>query len=492
MGAAVLGGVFSIGIWKTIANDEVKVERHYHPQYDAIKTHYAGIAPGSSMDFDFTAAAEKTTPDVVHIKSTIKDSRSVQEFQIPDPFKDFFGDHFFDHDQNKEMQPEPLIGSGSGVIIRPDGYIVTNNHVVAGASAIEVTLNDNRTFDAEVVGTDPNTDLALIKIDVDGLPAMTIANSDNVKVGEWVLAIGNPFNLESTVTAGIVSAKGRNINILEDRAAIESFIQTDAAINPGNSGGALVDLDGNLIGINTAIATPTGVYAGYGFAVPSNIMKKVVEDIIDYGKVQRAFLGVVIHNLDSKLVKEKNIPVNEGVYVDSLMQGGAAREAGIKAGDVIIKLDNTEIKTSSQLQEGIARHKPGDHVGITLLRSGKEKTISVNLKNVSGDTGLVKAYKDDILKGLGADFENLPGTTRQKLGLGKGGVEVTHLYPGKLTEQTDIKEGFIITGVNNKAINNVDDLITELKRSGTGVLIQGIYPQHPERTVFYGFALRNS
>jgi serine protease Do len=496
IGAAILGGVLSIGIWKAIDHDDARPWQISTPEYRAVKTHYHTTnVSGDGIDFDFTAAAEKSTPGVVHIKSTIKGSGSVQEFELPDPFKDFFGDNLFgrNQNQNQKIEPQPRIGSGSGVIIRPDGYIVTNNHVVADASQIEVTLNDNRSFEAEVVGTDPTTDLALIKIDAHDLPAMSVGNSDDVKVGEWVLAIGNPFNLESTVTAGIVSAKGRNINILDDRAAIESFIQTDAAINPGNSGGALVNLNGNLIGINTAIATPTGVYAGYGFAVPSNIMKKVVEDIINYGKVQRGFLGITIRNLDSKLVKEKNIPVNEGVYVDSLMSDGAAKAAGIKAGDVIVKLDNNEIKTSAQLQEGIARHKPGDKVEVTLLRGGKEKVIGVDLKNVSGDTGLVKAYKDDVLKGLGAEFDNVSKSESEKLGLeGKGGVKVTHLYPGRLTEQTDIHEGFIITGVNNKKVSSVDDLISELKRSGEGVLIQGVYPQSPDKKVFYGFSLNNS
>lgn len=484
--AALLGGVLSIGIWRAIDGQDNKIRYEIAPAHNAVQTSYSANTLGAPMDFDFTSAAERAIPSVVHIRSTIKETPTVQQLQIPEPFRDFFGDNNFGNNQ----RPEPAVASGSGVIIRPDGYIVTNNHVVADASKLEVTLNDNRTFDADVVGTDPNTDLALIRIDAKDLPSMPIGNSDEAKVGEWVLAVGNPFNLESTVTAGIVSAKGRNINIYEDRAAIESFIQTDAAINPGNSGGALVDLDGNLIGINTAIATPTGVYAGYGFAVPSNLMKKVVDDLINYGKVQRAYLGVTIHNLDSKLAKEKNIPANEGIYIDSVMADGAAQSAGIKPGDVIIKLDENVIKTSSQLQEGIARHKPGDKITLTLLRQGKEKTINVNLKNVSGNTEITKAYKDDILKGLGAEFENISKSEKTKLGLeGKGGVVVTHLYLGKLTQQTDIHEGFIITAVNNKEVSNVDDLIAELKKSHEGVLIQGIYPQNPDQKVFYGFSL---
>lgn len=484
--AALLGGVLSVGIWRAIDGQGSQIRYEIAPAHNAVQASYSANALGAPMDFDFTNAAGKAIPSVVHIRSTIKETPSVQQLQIPEPFRDFFGDNNLGNNQ----KPEPAVASGSGVIIRPDGYIVTNNHVVADASKLEVTLNDNRTFDADVVGTDPNTDLALIRIDAKDLPSMPIGNSDEAKVGEWVLAVGNPFNLESTVTAGIVSAKGRNINIYEDRAAIESFIQTDAAINPGNSGGALVDLDGNLIGINTAIATPTGVYAGYGFAVPSNLMKKVVDDLINYGKVQRAYLGVTIHNLDSKLAKEKKIPANEGIYIDSVMADGAAQSAGIRPGDVIIKLDGNMIKTSSQLQEDIARHKPGDEITLVVLRQGKEKTINVNLKNISGNTEITKAYKDEILKGLGAEFENISKSEQSKLGIeGKGGVRVTHLYLGKLTQQTDIQEGFIITAVNNKEISNMDDLITELKKSHEGVLIQGFYPQNPTQKVFYGFSL---
>ncbi|HEX5171857.1 MAG TPA: Do family serine endopeptidase [Cyclobacteriaceae bacterium] len=486
IGAGLLGGLLALGVWNIAGLDSVRPGFENKPNYKIVQANYTKGDAVGGLNYDFSNVAEKATPSVVHIMSTLKES-SAQVFEIPDPFKDFFGDQFLQ--PNQKVEPQPRVGSGSGVIIRPDGYIVTNNHVVDGASRIDVTLNDNRTLSAEVVGTDPNTDLALIKVDAKDLPTIIVGNSDNLRVGEWVLAIGNPFNLESTVTAGIVSAKGRNINILEDKAAIESFIQTDAAINPGNSGGALVDINGNLIGINTAIATPTGVYAGYGFAVPSNIMKKVVEDLINYGKVQRGFLGVTIRNLDSKLVKEKNLSINEGVYVDSLMDGGAAKDAGIKAGDVIIKLDNNDIKTSAQLQEGIARHNPGDKVDLTVVRKGSEKVIPVNLKNVTGDRSLVKAYQDEVLKGLGAEFENLSQKDKAKLGLtNQGGVVVAHLFPGKLTEQTDIQEGFIITSVNNKKINDVDGLIAELKRSGEGVLIQGIYPQRPDKKVYYGFS----
>ena len=482
----MLGGVLSIGVWKAVG-DEGTVTHEYVPASHAIKANYVGKTSADKIDFDFTTAAEMATPGVVHITSTVKEPAYAQQGEIPDAFKGFFGDEFFGRN-GQRAEPQPRMGSGSGVIIRSDGYIVTNNHVVADASEIKVTLNDNRSFDAEVVGTDPNTDLALVKIKADNLPALVIANADNVKVGEWVLAIGNPFNLESTVTAGIVSAKGRNINILEDRSAIESFIQTDAAINPGNSGGALVNLQGELVGINTAIATPTGVYAGYGFAVPSTIMKKVVEDLIAYGKVQRAYLGVVIRNLDSKLVKEKHLSINEGVYVDSLMENGSAKAAGLKQGDVIVMMDGHVIKNSSQLQENLAGHKPGDNVSITVLRNGNEKMLTASLKNVTGDTGLVKAYKDDVLKGLGAEFQNVPRKEGEKMGIA-GGVQITHLYPGKLTEQTDVQESFIITSLNNRKVDSVDSFIAELKKSGEGVLMEGIYPQNPGKKMYFGFSL---
>ena len=360
--------------------------------------------------------------------------------------------------------------------------------MVKGADELEVTLYDNRTFKAEVIGVDPTTDLAVIKIDAKELPTLAIGNSDNVRVGEWVVAVGNPFNLTSTVTAGIVSAKGRNINILRENAAIESFIQTDAAVNPGNSGGALVNMNGELIGINTAIASQTGSYAGYSFAVPSNIVGKVVEDMIRYGKVQRAFLGITIRNLDSDLANDLDLDFSEGVYVDSVVAGGSAAGAGIKRKDVIVKIDDREVKTVPELQEIIGRHRPGDEVRVVVVRNGEEQAIQVKLKTLEGKTEVVSADPEEqSLKSLGADFEDVPGNLAEKLHI-DGGVQIKRLYPGKLRSQTDVREGFIITKANRKPVRNVKDLAEALKESGDGALIEGVY-ENEKGKFFYGFGM---
>ncbi|MDX1408157.1 MAG: trypsin-like peptidase domain-containing protein, partial [Saprospiraceae bacterium] len=332
---------------------------------------YSRNENGEIVPLDFTRIAEDVMGAVVHIKSTYSYNGYRQQPGLPnpfedlfrnDPFRDFFNPRYFYRSPSPDQQPDPQvrIGQGSGVIISEDGYIVTNNHVVADAVDLEVILHDNRSYQASLIGTDPSTDLALLRINENDLPTLPLTNSDDVQVGEWVLAVGNPFNLTSTVTAGIVSAKGRNINLLRERFAVESFIQTDAAINPGNSGGALVNLAGGLIGINTAIASPTGAYSGYGFAIPANIVSKVVEDLINYGVVQRGVLGVMIRTLDSHLREEQNLKATGGVFVDSLLENSAAGEAGIRAGDVILGIDDQEVLTSPQLQEIIARHRPGD------------------------------------------------------------------------------------------------------------------------------------
>jgi Do/DeqQ family serine protease len=314
----------------------------------------------------FNEAAEKVMPAVVHITS-IKEyrPRSAEEQR----FYDFFG------------APQPSKGTGSGVIISPKGYIVTNNHVINGASTVEVVLHDKRKFQARVIGTDPSTDLAVLQIEAANLPVVAMTNSDEAKIGEWVLAVGNPFELTSTVTAGIISAKGRNINILGGRQSIESFIQTDAAVNPGNSGGALVNVKGELLGINTAIATPTGTFAGYSFAVPINLVKKVVQDLIDFGEVRRGFLGVMIQEVDDALAKKLNLTVPQGVYVQDLMPEGGAAEAGVKKGDVIVAVNGNSIKNVAELQEKIGSRNPGEAVSLTVVRDGSSKELMVKLKN---------------------------------------------------------------------------------------------------------------
>lgn len=471
--AGLIGGAVALGASKLIDRTPSVI------RFASGNTATSRLASLAESGVDFTSVAEIANPAVVHIKAT-SSGRTMGMGGSGDPFEDFFG--------GRGMRMMPQQSSGSGVIIASNGHIVTNNHVVKDAQELEVTLYDNRTYKAEVIGVDPTTDLAVIKINEKDLPTLVIGNSDNVRVGEWVMAVGNPFNLTSTVTAGIVSAKGRNINILRENAAIESFIQTDAAVNPGNSGGALVNMNGELIGINTAIASQTGSYAGYSFAVPSNIVGKVVEDMIRYGKVQRAFLGITIRNLDNDLVEDLNLDFNEGVYVDSVVAGGSAAGAGIKRKDVIVKIDDREVKTVPELQEIIGRHRPGDDVNVVVVRNGEEKAIQVKLKTLEGKTEVAAADPEEMsLKSLGADFETIPGSLAKKLGV-EGGVKIKRLYPGKLRTQTDVREGFIITKANRKPVNSVSDLSEALKDSGDGALIEGVYEDQKGK-FFYGFGM---
>jgi S1-C subfamily serine protease len=355
--------------------------------------------------------------------------------------------------------------------------VVTNNHVIRGAEDIEVTLYDNRVFKAKVIGSDPSTDLALLKISEKGLPYLPLVNSDEVEVGEWVLAVGNPFNLTSTVTAGIISAKARNINILRDRSAIESFIQTDAAINPGNSGGALVNLQGGLVGINTAIASTTGAYAGYGFAVPANIVSKVVEDLIEFGMVQRGFLGLMIRSVDGNLAREKELEVTVGVYVDSITANSAAGEAGVQVGDVILGVNSVDTRSSSELLETIGRKRPGDEVTLKVNRSGKVMEFEVVLRNQDGDTKLVQKSTETVLDVLGIELEKV-----------ERGLKITRLGPGKLREQTDIRKGFIITKVDHRDPGSIEDLVRYLEKAEGGIMLEGIYENVPG-THYYAFGM---
>jgi Do/DeqQ family serine protease len=400
--------------------------------------------------------------------------------EIPETFRRFFG--------NPEPRQQPKQeGTGSGVIISADGYIVTNNHVVADAEKIEITLHDKRLLTARVIGLDPNTDVALIKIDAENLPTLSFANSDELKVGEWVVAVGNPFNLESTVTAGIISAIGRSINILEGKAPIESFIQTDAVVNPGNSGGALVNTQGDLIGINTAIASPTGVFAGYSFAVPSNIVAKIVTDLREHGTVQRGYLGAIIRGIDGRYAQEMKLPVNEGVYIDSVLSDGAAAKAGLKKGDIIKELDGVSISTSSKLLEMVGRKRPGDEILVTVLRDGADKKLTVTLRNSSGNTGLVsKSEPSATLDKLGATFSDLSKAERDKLKV--EGVKVEQLSAGLLRRYTDIEEGFIITRIDRQDVKSVAELKKAIENKEGGLLIEGRYPDSP-RKYYYGLGL---
>ncbi|ALM07993.1 serine protease [Sediminicola sp. YIK13] len=436
---------------------------------------------------DFTETAKKVLDAVVHIRSTqitpSIDSR-IQPQQMPDFFREFFGDRFQMPDN---MPQQPLFGSGSGVIIDKKGYIVTNNHVIKNAKELVVTLHNNETYKAMVIGADPTSDIALLQIEGNNLKALSFVDSDDVEVGEWVLAVGNPYSLYSTVTAGIVSAKARNININQEKFAIESFIQTDAAINPGNSGGALVDLDGKIIGINSAIATRTGSYTGYGFAVPSNIVTKVVNDILKFGSVQRAILGVTITTMNGNLAKEKKIDFIKGVWVESVGEDSAAQKAGIEAGDVIIKVDGINVSTSPRLQEIIAQHRPGDKVMIIVNRDGKEKEFLVVLESLKGTRDITKKENVEMLNYLGADFETLDKETSKKLDL-EGGVRVVNLYPGLLRKNTQMRPGYIITHIDGKKVTNIKEMVAMLEKKEGGVMLEGVYEDIPGKH-YYAFGL---
>lgn len=474
--------------WNQDKGKTIKIE--HLSSSPATRAVYTVDEGGEVIPLDFTTTAANVMDAVVHIKSTYRVERSrnnrnpLEEFFRDDPFRDFF---FRQDPDTRRQEPQVQVGQGSGVIISEDGYIVTNNHVIENADDIEVNLHDNRVYKAVVVGTDPSTDLALLQIKEVGLPSLALVNSDEVQVGEWVLAVGNPFNLNSTVTAGIVSAKGRSINILREKFAVESFIQTDAAINPGNSGGALVNLSGGLIGINTAIASPTGAYSGYGFAVPANIVRKVVEDLMAYGVVQKGVLGVMIRTVDGNFQKEKDLTINQGAYVDSLLEGSAAGKAGILPGDVIVEVDGIATASSAQLQEVIARHRPGDEVRVRVNRAGEDKAFNVILHNQSGEKQLVAKAELNVLTTLGAEFEELDAGRAKKLDI-PGGVQVTRLLAGKLRKQTQMREGFIITKVDGKPVKTVDDLVATLEDKQGGVLLEGVYEDIPG-AYYYGFGM---
>ncbi|MFV8375745.1 trypsin-like peptidase domain-containing protein [Flavobacterium sp. LB1P71] len=439
------------------------------------KTSYTGLV-------DFKLAAKIATPGVVHIKclfkSQIQRDRNEDEFyNLPDQLKEFFKEEPFLRQFKFQQQysPEPLIGSGSGVILTPDGYIITNNHLVKDADEINITLFDRRSYPAKIIGTDPQTDLALLKIDEKNLSFIRYGDIDTIEVGEWVVAVGNPFNLASTVTAGIVSAKARNINILNDQGAIESFIQTDAAVNPGNSGGALVTLDGKLIGINTAIATPTGVYAGYAFAIPVDIVKKVANDLMNFGSVKRGVLGISIRDLNSTLAKEINIGRANGVYVDSVMVNGAAKQAGINVKDVIISIDDIETFSAAKLQEIIMRKHPGEKVKIALIRNGKEKKeFIVTLQKQEAIPKIIKTTGKDLFKNLGVELVQINKEDQKKYNV-RNGLKVTKLYEGKLKRDTNIREGFVITSVNNKAMSTINSFMEAVEAQKGGIILEGKY-----------------
>jgi serine protease Do len=463
---ALAGGLTALSISKFLSKNAGKSISEIQQSYAT-----SGLAVSSLPNIDFVEVSEKAINTVVHIKTTYggvnaEKGESGNE-QFFDPF-DFFND--------KRIPQGPQQASGSGVILTPDGYIVTNNHVIDNSTKIEVVLNDKRTYVAELVGADPETDLALLKIEEVDLQFISFGNSDDVRIGEWVIAVGNPFNLTSTVTAGIVSAKGRNINLLRQNTdyAIENFIQTDAAVNPGNSGGALVNVKGELIGINTAIASETGSYTGYSFAVPVNIAKKILDDIKKYGEVKRAILGVRIQDITSELADREGLKEYKGVFVPEVVEGSAADKAGIKKGDVILKINDVQVNSSSELQEQVSKYYPGQKVKLAISRNNSNKEIEVTLRSKDGKTEIETISKVETQSLFGAVFENITREDKVKFKI-QNGVRVKKITKGPL-QQKGVPEGFIVTAIDKKPVYTVKDLKSMLENKKGATLIDGILP----------------
>jgi len=467
LGLGLLGGMLPLGLFLCLNNpypslsDEVLDGNRYH------QARFASMGSNPMMTENFVDAAENTINSVVHVTTKVVKT-SVQQ----DPFFEFF---YGPGSGNREFKQYGS-GSGSGVIVSSEGYIVTNNHVIDNASEIEVILNDNSKYSATVVGADPSTDVAILKINAPNLKPIALGNSDDLKVGEWVLAVGNPFNLTSTVTAGIVSAKARNINILADKTnnnvvPIESFIQTDAAVNPGNSGGALVNTKGELIGINSAISSPTGSYSGYSFAIPINLVQKVMRDLIDFGVVQRGFLGVQISDISQELKEKHDLPSLKGVYISKVTEDGSADKAGIKEGSVILKVGMKEVNSSAELQEEIGKRRPGDNVTLTLRnKKGITETIDVILRNSEGNTSLMNKNEVSKTSALGAIFVNLTDKEKKELNIAYG-VKIKTLNAGKL-KGLGVEEGMIITKINNDPVESVEQLTSKLGSGNRGILLE--------------------
>lgn len=472
---ALVGGFSALGLYKlTETPQKVYVTQPETENSSKLVSNYDISARPKS----FEAAAEVSLNAVVHVKTS-----STINYQVHPLYQFFYGN---------QIPQEQVQGAGSGVIISDDGYIVTNNHVIDRADEIQVTLNNKKTYTAKVIGTDPSTDLAVLKIEEENLPFLVFGNSNQLKVGEWVLAVGNPFNLTSTVTAGIVSAKGRDINVLKGdpfsgNTAIESFIQTDAAVNPGNSGGALVNVSGELVGINSAIKSNTGSFAGYSFAIPSNLVNKVVKDLKEFGNVQRGFIGINIRNIDEELAKEESIEDMNGVYILDVVKNGSAEFAGIKKGDIVKKINEKAVNDVPELQEQLGQFRPGDKIMVTLKRANDLIVIPVTLKNFEGTETIVKKEKVSVLKTLGASFEAADKEMLKKLKI-KNGVAVKEVLNGKL-RNIGVKPGFIITKINQTPVNSVDELVDVLaKAENNGVLMEGVYENGSRE--FYGFGMK--
>ncbi len=472
------GGIAGYALTGAISNKTNHNDAQAISQDSGAHAQFASNMPTyftSATPTEFTSAAEKCIDGVVHVKTMYQQQNNSQQ-----EYADIF--HYFFGIPDQQIQSQPQQASGSGVIISKDGYIVTNNHVIENSTSIEVVLNDRRSYEATLIGRDPQTDIALLKIEADSLTAIPFGNSDNLKVGEWVMAIGNPFNLTSTVTSGIVSAKARNLNILERKGAIESFIQTDAAVNPGNSGGALVNTDGQLVGINTAIFSQTGNFAGYAFAVPVSIVQKVIADLMEFGTVQRAMLGVMISDVTPEVAKENKLAKINGVYVNEVNEQSAAAEAGIEKGDIILAINDKPTNSIAQLQEAVSQFRPGNTATVKYSRNGDVSTTQVTFKNPENNTSVTTRKAMDL---LGATFEQLSEEDLDELGL-RYGVQVTDLESGKMMS-AGIRKGFIITQINNSAIKNVDDIEKAVENTEDGVFIKGIYPNG--RPAYYAFGM---
>lgn len=426
---------------------------------------------------DFVEAAEKSVDAVVHIKTKILKQTST--------YNDFFGallQQFYG--MTGQPQKQYFEAYGSGVVLTPDGYIVTNNHVVDGANQVEITFNNHVKKEATIIATDPTTDLALIKVEASDLEFLTFGDSDNVRIGEWVLAVGNPFNLSSTVTAGIVSAKARDLSILGEGTSVESFIQTDAAVNPGNSGGALVNLNGELVGINAAIASHTGSYEGYSFAIPSNIVRKVVDDLLLYGETQRGYLGIQMGELTEELARECGLDTPQGIYVAELTDGGAAKKAGLKKGDAIISINGKNVNSRTQVIENIRQYRPGDQVNVAVVRSGQRMNFDVTLLNEAGNVEIVKKGDKFFNSELGLTLQAIDQNDKSKFGL-KNGLKIVDIHKGRF-EGSGIPNGFIILSVNGMEVSDKENLQNALANSRRGrTYFEGIYPNGMKVTFEY-------
>ncbi|MDD2961768.1 MAG: Do family serine endopeptidase [Muribaculaceae bacterium] len=479
--AAIIGSAFTIMATSVINSNNTYSDSIIAPESD--NSSFIRTGQTRAENTDFTKAAEITVNAVVSIKSFVTPRQNTMQNFI-DPFELFFGPNYGGNNQQRQKPKEEAkpqqSGLGSGVIISDNGYIVTNNHVIDGADKLEVTLNDNRTFNAKIIGVDSSTDLALIKIEVKGLTPIEFGNSDEIKVGEWVLAVGNPFGFTSTVTTGIVSAKARSISSATHTRpmGMESFIQTDAAVNPGNSGGALVNTNGQLIGINTAIYSNTGNYAGYSFAIPSSIVKKVITDIKQFGTVQRAVLGIAFSDLTHEIAKEKDITaVNDGIYIGKVEDRSAAMEAGLKEGDVITQINGNSVKNTGMLMEQMTKLRPGDKIKATYYRDNKQFTTTITLRNAQGNTSITKT-KDMI--DLGCAFKELSKAKMEEMQITKG-IEVVGIKDGKF-KQAGIKNGFVILEVNNIPISSRDEIekiYNSIMTEGNNdkvMFIVGLYP----------------